>query len=349
MITDWEINWDAYEAHAAVLETPFAGHYEARRFDYIHPTRLQSGVPRRLRKAYPVSVAYTEWGAVEAPLVLCVGGVANCAHRFHFLASDLSYDHRVICLDWVGRGRSGWLADKSEYGLETCVEQLRQSLLHLGADQATIIGSSLGGTAAMVLAGRHHRLVGRLILNDTGPFIPAARRRRRAETLARHYVFRSPAEMGRKVGISQRNDGPISEDVRLYNNYHQTKWSAADNGRVYRHDPRALMAFRDEAHHSVNVWNSWRQLRLPILALHGMESDVLLPATLRRMMQRHDLTVVHIPDTGHTPVLDNPDHIHLIRTWLNDTPNALTLGQSLSALKKTVERYENTKIGRTDA
>lgn len=335
MIPDWQTNWGAYEAYAEALEKPFVGHYAAHRFDYIHPVRLQSGVPRRLRKAYPVSVAYTEWGRAGAPLVICVGGVANCAHRFHFLAADLGHDHHVICLDWVGRGRSGWLADKSEYSLETCVEQLRQALLHFGALKATIIGSSMGGTAAMVLAGRHPPLVGRLILNDTGPFISAARRRRRAETLARHYVFRTPAEMVRKVGISQRNDGPISEDVRLYNTFHQTQWSAADNGRVYRHDPRALIAFREEALHNVNVWSSWEQLHQPILALHGMESDVLLPRTLRRMMQRRELTVIHIPDTGHTPVLDNPDHIHFIRAWLNDTPGAPILGQSFSALKKT--------------
>ncbi len=101
MIPDWQKNWSAYETHAAGFETRFTGYYAARRFDYIHPVRLQSGVPRRLRKPYSVSVAYTEWGAVDAPLVICVGGVANCAHRFHFLAAELSHDHRLICLDWV--------------------------------------------------------------------------------------------------------------------------------------------------------------------------------------------------------------------------------------------------------
>lgn len=333
MIPDWQTNWITYDSLAVELETLFAGRYAERRFDYVHPVRLQSEVPRRLRKAYPVSIAYTEWGMTDAPLVICVGGVANCAHRFHFLAADMSRDHHVICLDWVGRGRSGWLADESEYGLETCVEQLHQFFLHIGAARATIIGSSFGGIAAMVLAGRCPALVDRLVLNDTGPFIPAARRRRRAETLARHYVFRTPTEMVRKVGISQRNDGPISEKVRLYNTYHQTQWSAADNGRVYRHDPRALMAFQREAQRSVNVWDSWRQLRQPILVLHGMESDVLLSPTLRRMMRCARLTVVHVPATGHTPALDNPDHIHFIRTWLNDNDDDPVLGNSLCTFR----------------
>lgn len=334
MTPDWQKDWTSYEAYAAQLDSPFSGRYAAQRFDYTHPVRLQAEVPRRLRKPYPVSIAYTEWGATQSPLVICAGGVANCAHRFHFLASQLCHDYRVICLDWVGRGRSGWLADKNEYTLETYVEQMRQTLLHLGACKATIIGSSLGGTIAIVLAARYPHLAGRLILNDTGPFIPAARRKRRAETLARHYVFRTPSDMLRKVGVAQRNDGPIGEDVRLYTTYHQTRWSAADDGRIYRHDPRALMAFREQARQNVNTWSFWRQLHQPVLVMHGMESDVLLPPTLRRMMQRQNLTVIHIPDTGHTPVLDNPDHIHMIRTWLTDNPETPLLGHALSALRR---------------
>ena len=332
MTDNWQKDWDSYEAHAAELETPFAGRFVEHRFDYLHPVRLQSGVPKRLRKAYAVSVYCSDWGPVNAPPVVCIGGVANCAHRFHFLAAGLRRDHRVICMDWVGRGRSGWLADQSEYSLETCIEQLRQALLHFGVSQVTLVGSSLGGTAAMLLAARHPQLVGRLILNDTGPFIPAGRRRRRAETLARHYVFRTPAEMGRKIGISLRNDGPLSEDVRLYNTYQQTRWSENEHGRVYRHDPRALMAYREDAHHNVNIWHDWSRLTQPILVMHGMESDALLPPTLRRMMRRPRLNVIHIPDTGHTPVLDNPDHIALIASWLQD-PTAL--GTSLCAVRST--------------
>ena len=312
----WQENWSDYEARVAAVEALFAGRYVPHRFDYQHPLRLQGKVPPRLRRVYPVSVAYTDWGPEDAPVVVCIGGVANCAHRFHFLASGLAGDYRVICLDWVGRGRSGWLADQSEYRLDTYVEQLRQLLNHLRLKGATLLGSSLGGTAALELAARHPNLVGSLILNDTGPFIPAGRRKRRAETLARHYVFRSPEEILRKVGISQRNDGPLGEGVRLYNTYHQTRWSDEEGGRIYRHDPRALMAYREDAQHNVNVWASWWRLRQKVLVTHGMESDALLAPTLERMQQRKSVTVAHIPCTGHTPVLDDANHIHFIRAWL---------------------------------
>lgn len=330
---DWQSTWEAYNQHAAALEAPFAAKFVAARFDYQHPLRLQRFVPKRLRRVYPVSIAYTQWGRPDRPLILCVGGIANCAHRFHFLAAGLSDAYQIICMDWVGRGYSGWLADLTEYDIETYVEQLKQCLHHLNVGQVTIVGSSLGGTAAILLAARHPHLVAKLVLNDTGPYIPANRRQRRAETLARHYVFRTPADLLRKVGIAQRNDGQIRESVRLYTTHHQTRWSEEDGGRIYRYDPRAMLAYCENARNSVNVWSEWQKLKQPILVTHGLESDALLAPSLRRMQHYHEITIMHVPHTGHTPVLDDPNHISFIHDWLDGNNH---LGREFSALTKQV-------------
>ena len=42
----------------------------------------------------------------------------------------------------------------------------------------------------------------KLILNDIGPYIPQGRRKRRSQTLARHYVFRDPADLLRKKNVT---------------------------------------------------------------------------------------------------------------------------------------------------
>src|SRR4051812_3484036 len=202
------MSWADYEKIAARVNGRFAGQYALRHFDYIHPVRMQRHAPERFRKPYPTQVAYTEWGAAPAPMLICAGGVANAAHRFNYLASDLRKDFHVIAVDWVGRGLSGWLAAEKDYGLQTYVEQLRQLIAHLGGGAVAVPGSSLGGSAAIELAAPHPQLVECLILNDMGPQVPAKRRQRRAETLARHYVFRTPADMFRKTGASQKNDGP---------------------------------------------------------------------------------------------------------------------------------------------
>ncbi|HST00450.1 MAG TPA: alpha/beta hydrolase [Usitatibacter sp.] len=307
--------WDEYMALAKRIIERFDHQFDLRHFDYMHPVRLQKSA-QRFRKPYAVKVAYTEWGDPQAPLVVCVGGVANTAMRFNYLAADLESHFRVVCMDWVGRGRSGWMADERDYSLGTYVEQLRQLIDRLGGGPVILLGSSMGGSAAIDLAAHHPKMVERLILNDIGPFIPKARRRRRSATLARHYVFRDPADLLRKIGASQKNDGPVSDDIRFNVTFHQTKWSDEEGGRVYRHDVRALQAFRADAQQSLDQWHTWRRIHCPVLLIHGMMSDALLPPTIRRMKDHHNVTVMHVPDTGHTPVLSDRNQNWFIHEWL---------------------------------
>ena len=308
-------NWNEYMALAKRITERFDHQFELRHFDYRHPVRLQK-CPPRFRRDYDVKVAYTEWGDPSATTVLCCGGVANTAMRFNYLASDLASQFHVVCMDWVGRGRSGWMADERDYSLGTYVEQLRQMIGHLDCGPVVILGSSMGGSAAIELAARHPALVERLVLNDIGPYIPRGRRQRRSQTLARHYVFRDPADLLRKIGASQKNDGPVSDDIRFNVTFHQTRWSDEEGGRVYRHDVRALQAFRHDARTSLDQWALWRRVRCPVLLIHGLLSDALLPTTIRRMQRSGDVCVMHVPDTGHTPVLSDRNQNWFIHEWL---------------------------------
>lgn len=324
--------WNDYMAMASRVVGRFHGQFKLRHFDYEHPRRLQPGSPRRLQRSYVAPVAYTEWGAADAPVLLCCGGVANVAMRFHYLASDLADRWRVVCMDWLGRGRSGWLASEDDYSLSTYAEQLRQMIRHLadtrggagaraGAGASgrgiTVLGSSMGGSAAIDLIARHPGLVERLILNDVGPYIPARRRRRRAEAIARHYVFRNPADLLRRVGASNKNDGPVSDDIRFNLSFHQTRWSDEESGRVYRHDVRAMQAYRRTSRASVVQWEQWQRVQCPVLLIHGMQSDALLAPTLERMRRGKPMAVMHVPDTGHTPLLADRNHIGFVRQWLD--------------------------------
>jgi pimeloyl-ACP methyl ester carboxylesterase len=309
-------NWKEYMALASRVVGRFHGQMSLHHFDYEHPTRLQPATPRRMKLPYKVSVAYTEWGPADAPVLLCCGGVANVAMRFSFLASDLCDRYRVICMDWLGRGRSGWLASEADFALPTYAEQLRQMIKHLGGRPVTVLGSSMGGSAAIEMMTTSPKLVERLILNDVGPHIPARRRRRRAETIARHYVFRDPSDLLRKVGASQKNDGPVSDDIRFNLTFHQTRWSDDEGGRIYRHDVRAMQAYRRDAQRSLLQWAQWRHVHCPVLLIHGMQSDALFDSTIKRMVRGKTVTTMHIPDTGHAPLLADRNHIWFIRQWL---------------------------------
>ncbi|MBL8318465.1 MAG: alpha/beta hydrolase [Burkholderiaceae bacterium] len=335
-------SWKHYIAVASQIVGRFHGQFRLSHFDYVHPTRLQPDTVRRLKRPYKVNVSYADWGPIDAPVMVCVGGVANVAMRFNYLASDLCDQHRLICMDWVGRGRSGWLADQGDYSLATYAEQLRQLIVHLRAGPVTVLGSSMGGSAAIELIAKHPKLVKQLILNDIGPHIPANRRRRRAQTLARHYVFREPADMLRRVGASQKNDGPVSDDIRFNLTFHQTRWSDEEGGRIYRHDVRALQAYRLSARRSLQQWTQWRHVHCPILLIHGLQSDALLPPTIERMVRGKQATIMHLPETGHAPLLADRNQIAFIREWLRGEHPPGTEWTALHAAPR--ERHPGTPI-----
>jgi pimeloyl-ACP methyl ester carboxylesterase len=236
-------------------------------------------------------------------------------------------------MDWLGRGRSAWLASEGDYSLATYTEQLRQMIQHLGRP-VTMLGSSMGGSAAIDLIARHPDLVDRLILNDVGPQIPARRRRRRAETIARHYVFRTPAELLRKVGAAQKNDGPASDEIRFNLTFHQTRWSDNEGGRVYRHDVRAMQAYRHDAQRSLMQWEAWRKIDCRVLLIHGLLSDALLDSTIRRMCRGKKIAILNVPNTGHTPLLADRNQIAHIRQWLDgELPDGARLSVLHAALR----------------
>lgn len=314
--------WEEYLELAKRIVGRFHSEFTLRYFSYLHAAELQHGVPSRLRKPYPVRVAYADWGDPANPAVICCGGVANTAMRFNYLASELRSHFRVVCMDWVGRGRSGWMAREGDYSLGTYVAQLKQLIEHLDRGPAIVLGSSLGGSAAIELAARYPKLVRRLILNDVGPSIPRARRQRRAETLARFYVFQNPSELLRRIGASQKNDGPISDDIRFNITFHMTRWSDEDGGRIYRHDMRALQAYRRDAQKSLDQWSDWKKIQCPVLLIHGLLSDALLPRTIARMRPSKRIVIMYVPDTGHTPVLSDRNQIWFIRDWLLDLGTA---------------------------
>lgn len=334
--------WKQYMAVASQVVGRFHGLFNMAHFDYTHPVRLQPETVRRLKRPYKVNVAYADWGPRDAPIVVCLGGVASVAMRFNYLASDLCDSFRLICMDWVGRGRSGWLADQGDYSLATYAEQLRQLIMHLGGGPVTVLGSSMGGSAAIELMAKHPKLVSRLILNDIGPQMPVSRRRRRAQTLARHYVFRDPSDMLRRVGASQKNDGPVSDDIRFNLTFHQTRWSDDEGGRIYRHDVRALQAYRASARSSLQQWTQWQKVNCPLLLIHGLQSDALFPATIERMSRGKQLTLMHLPDTGHAPLLADRNQIAFIREWLEGRHAAGAEWTVLHAAAR--ERHTSTPI-----
>ena len=310
------LTWDDYDALVEAIDAGLGGSPAASGFTYEHPEHLQDP-DTGVGKPYVVRLTYSDPGGGGEPVV-AMGGLTNVAQRFDFLSLDAAPALRVVGMEFAGRGRSGWLAEISDYHLDAYVEQLRQLLGHLEFDSCTLLGSSLGGSTAIRFAARYPERVRRLVLNDSGPFIPVERRARRAKAVGRHYVFASPGEVFRRTGAAQRHSGPAPDAVLLHTAHHRTRWSDEERGRVYRHDLRALLAYRAEARSSLDLWDDWTRVQCPVLLIHGVESDATSDETIARMRGVGGLSVIHVPRTGHTPTLCDAELIEEIVRWVQD-------------------------------
>jgi pimeloyl-ACP methyl ester carboxylesterase len=106
----------------------------------------------------------TEQG-VGPPLVL-LHGLFGRSQNFGALARRLAANHRVISLDLRNHGASPH-ASGMDYG--TMAEDVRETLSGLGAWPACILGHSMGGKTAMMLALRYPAQVRSLIVGDIAP------------------------------------------------------------------------------------------------------------------------------------------------------------------------------------
>jgi pimeloyl-ACP methyl ester carboxylesterase len=293
-------------------------------------------------------IAYTEWGNPSNPhIVVCVHGLTRNSRDFDSLALALADRCRVVCMDVVGRGSSGWLQIKSDYGFalylsdaaaliarvtasRTPTSALRR--LFQGSSERTHcrvdwVGTSMGGLIGMFLAAKPSSPISRLVLNDVGPMVPwMALARLCAIHAAAPAQFANLEEVERHLRSVCAEFGPLP-DAEWRHAAEHGAIRRKDGSYVLNYDPAILsglasgatdgIAFGLDFLRGVNLWPMWDAVRCPALVLRGGESDVLLPATAAEMAGRGPKAqVVEFPGVGHAPWLRDGHQIGAVRDFL---------------------------------
>jgi esterase len=108
-----------------------------------------------------------------APLVL-LHGLFGSARNWGAVQKALATDYRVVALDLRNHGASPH-ASGMDYASQAA--DVAETLAVLGVERAVVLGHSMGGKAAMMLALTRPELVSRLIIADIAPrpYPPALR------------------------------------------------------------------------------------------------------------------------------------------------------------------------------
>jgi pimeloyl-ACP methyl ester carboxylesterase len=254
-----------------------------------------------------LSLAADVWGAPEAPVVLLLHGGGQHRHSWRDTSAALAAaGFRVVALDARGHGDSEW-SESGNYEITTMRDDVL-AVLDTLAGQVIIVGASMGGLTGLLAArAAGPSRVPALALIDVVP-----RFEKSGSARIRHFMQSGLAGFARLEDAANAVAAylPHRPRPRSVEGLRRNLRQHAD-GRWYWHWDPSMMTTPpqdDPEERLVELEQAARELRIPVLLVHGQLSDVITDegaAAFRDLVQ--DVRLVHIAGVGHTAAGDDND------------------------------------------
>ncbi|TWB30881.1 pimeloyl-ACP methyl ester carboxylesterase [Nitrospirillum bahiense] len=266
-------------------------------------------------------LAYTQWmpeGGLPGRTIVCCHGLTRNGRDFDVLAADLadSLDARVVCPDVVGRGKSGTLANPDLYGYPQYLADMAALIARLDVESLDWVGTSMGGLIGMILAAQGDTPITRLVVNDVGPLVPKVALERIGTYVGTNPVFRTVDEVQRYLSLVYAPFGDLTEAQWRHLAEHGY-WTRPDGTLGLAYDTGIARAFQTQPITDVDLWPVWGMIRSPVLAIRGLQSDLLTAEIAQAMTERGPkATLFEVADAGHAPALMDPAQLAAVRDFL---------------------------------
>jgi pimeloyl-ACP methyl ester carboxylesterase len=261
-----------------------------------------------------------QYGARTSPgvPVVCLPGLSRTVADFDALAPRLAeggLTHRVIAIDARGRGQSEYDSNPVNYNPAVELADVVTVLTALAVGPAVFIGSSRGGILTMLMGVAHPTAIAGVVLHDIGPVIEP-------KGLARikSYLGKMPQPRGFAEGADILRHLFAAQFPKLTAEQwlaaaHRT-WQVQNDELKPTYDVRLAdtLADLDIERPLPALWNEFDALiHVPMLVIHGMNSDILSATTVAAMALRHPgMQSIEVSDQGHVPALEGDDIISTI-------------------------------------
>jgi pimeloyl-ACP methyl ester carboxylesterase len=267
--------------------------------------------------------------AGDGPLVLLVHGITGSARHWERLLPALAERHTVLVPDLLGHGESA--KPRGDYSLGAFASGLRDLLLALDCDRATVVGHSLGGGIAMQFAYQFPERCERLVLIDSGGLGTDVHQLLRAAALPGSElvlplltdnrlrgVAAGAARALRRVGLDAGPD--LAEMVRGLDTLadHETRHAFLETLRAVIGPRGQKIDARDrlylaEVMPTLIIWGEYDPI---IPARHGIQAHELMPGSRLELLP-----------AGHFPHLECPFEVaRIIGDFIATTqPGEVTL------------------------
>jgi pimeloyl-ACP methyl ester carboxylesterase len=275
-----------------------------------------------------VTVHGREVGFIEAgsgPVLLLVHGMAGTCANWESVIEPLALSHTVVAPDFPGHGSSA--PGGGDYSLGALASGLRDLMLTLGHERATLVGHSLGGGVAMQFTYQFPEMVERLALVSSGGLGPDVSPILRAAALPGADLFiAATAGVGQRIGlaigrvfgaIGMRPNADLAEVTRGYGTL-----SDPDRRKAFLSTLRSVVG--TEGQRVAALDKLYLAETLPLLIVWG-ESDPIIPVDHGREAhaQLPSSRLEIFEDTGHVPMLERPGRfVAVLERFLAETEPA---------------------------
>jgi pimeloyl-ACP methyl ester carboxylesterase len=276
-------------------------------FSYFHENmeewNIESAVPNVRRFFVTVDglrqLSGLRWGDGDAEMVLLHGGAQN-AHTYDTVALAMT-PHSLITIDLPGHGHS----DPSIYPASAIASHaidIARALEQLIVPPRPLVGMSLGGLTALLVAHARPDLVNHLVLIDITPGVNAEK--------ARHITdfVNGPTSFDDFDTLLARTmqHNPTRTESSLRRGILHNALQRADGSWVWRHQQHGTSEL--EAPDTGDLWEKLSELSMPVTLLRAMGAGSVVDDEDEAEFVRRlpNATIVHVADSGHSVQGDQP-------------------------------------------
>ncbi|WP_213455483.1 alpha/beta fold hydrolase [Rhizomonospora bruguierae] len=247
-------------------------------------------------------------GGLGDEVIVLLHGLAGSGQEMLPTAEALLPGRRVVAVDQRGHGHS--TRRPRDLSRRAYVEDVVAVVEELaGGGPVTLVGQSMGGHTAMLVAAWHPHLVHRLVLLEAGVGGGGAQDDY-PDKLGDWFASWPVPFADLRSATEFLGDTPIARAwLRDLDRRADGLWPRFEPG-VMR---AAIAAVVDGAR-----WEEWRQVTAPTLLVQGQNGTIAAAEVQRMVSLRPDVMHVVIPDAGHDVHLEQPDAwVHTLRTFLD--------------------------------
>jgi pimeloyl-ACP methyl ester carboxylesterase len=201
------------------------------------------------------------------PVLLLHGSGRSLADWQQGLADLLAHNHRVIAFDYYGNGFSD-RNPEFDYGYDLWVSQALDVLDALGVERATVVGHSVGGVVASILAAQHPERVDHVVTIGTG-----------LEIEPEQFLLAAP-------GIGEARMARVPYYGLAYPGAHRAALEAAFRVKGTRGALLEYVRRQMTVDGARLIFGVFEDIRAPVLHLAGSRDANISPAAAQALSQR---------------------------------------------------------------